>query len=278
MAFHCVGTRILSPRIPGIYLPSNLWCGTGVDRGLLAYNSLGTYIITQNHWTYQLKIGNAVYTPVYNDVNGFIYWKYGSRYIYYSRGFGWIEHDNFPGYEPQERYNSETREFEGDSFHSGSIPQVKDGASSSWKPRGRYQNSGGVSKTVSFYFPRWESATRTLCGEYAPIGESGKLYLGLPCWRDKYGRVYVRSLEKVNGRYTYGAIRYFNGKWLIGELNSPSGWWKGEEPSKTSPVTFRFCKLKDAAITGSDLELTLRDYVLGDNSGESYLGEVAIWR
>ena len=77
-----------------------------MDAGLVAFDTnngyLGDYVITQNLWTYRLKIDNAVYSPVFNDVNGYIYWKNGSNFFYYSRSYGWILHNRFPGYEPKE--------------------------------------------------------------------------------------------------------------------------------------------------------------------------------
>ena len=109
-------------------------------------------------------------------------------------------------------------------------------------------------------------------------GASGNKYFGLPRWRDSSSNYYVRSLEKKNGRFSYGGIRYENGKWLLGELNSPSGWWEGEEPNKEKAVTFQFCKPEDSEITGSNRTLSLYDYVQGDETGVAYLGEVAIWR
>ena len=68
------------------------------------------------------------------------------------------------------------------------------------------------------------------------------------------------------------------GKWLLGEWNSPSGWWEGEEPNKEKAVTFQFCKPEDSEITGANRTLSFYDYVQGDETGVAYLGEVAIWR
>ena len=109
-------------------------------------------------------------------------------------------------------------------------------------------------------------------------GVSGEKCFGLPRWRDNSSNYYIRSLEKKNGRFSYGGIRYEGGKWLLGELNSPSGWWEGEEPNKEKTVTFQFRKPEDSEITGSNRTLSFYDYVQGDETGVAYLGEVAIWR
>ena len=283
MSFQYVPTQLRSPAIPGWSFQHGFWRGTGTDSGLLAFNTnnsnLGYYVITQNLWTYRLKIDNVVYSPVFNDVNGYIYWKSGSNCFYYSRSYGWILHNRFPGYEPKENYNSESKEYEGDAFHAGSVPSARDGGYSYLQPRGTNRNGGGANKTVYFDFPRWQSVYRVQLGEYEPKGGvSGKKYFGLPRWRDSSSNYYIRSLEKKNGRFSYGGIRYENGKWLLGELNSPSGWWEGEEPNKEKAVTFQFCKPEDSEITGSNRTLSFYDYVQGDETGVAYLGEVAIWR
>ena len=130
-----------------------------------------------------------------------------------------------------------------------------------------------------FDFPHWQSVNRMQFGKYEPRGGvSGDKYFGLPCWRDDQSNYYVRSLEKKNGYFSYGGIRRENGKWILGDLNSPSGWWEGEEPKKEKPVTFQFCKVEDSKITGSSRTLLFYDYVQGDETAPAYLGEVAIWR
>lgn len=282
MSFQYVPTLLRTPTIPGFSIQRGVWRGTGPDEGLVAYNTNNSsfnFLMTQNLWAYQLKADGSVYSPEFNDVNGYIYWRSGSSYLYYSRSFGWVLHNRFPGYEPKEVYNSETRQYEGDAFHAGSLPGVSDGASSYLRPRGTNRNSGGANKNIYFYFPRWQSVKRTLYGEYEPKGDvTGKKYFGFPRWRDNSHNYYVRSLEKKNRKFSYGGIRYQDGRWLLGEINSPTGWWEGLEPSKTSPVTFRFCKPQDSTITGSNRTVSFYDYVQGTETAVAYMGEVAIWR
>lgn len=285
MTFQAVSTRILSPAIPGLSLPSNIWLGQGPDQGLYVYgtnnSTIGIYVMTRGDWTYRLKVDSTVYLPVFNDINGYIYWKAtsGSNYFYYTKRFGWVLHNQFPGYEPVEIYDSETRKYSGDAFHSGSPPTMRDDASSNLQPRGTNRNDGGANKTITFYFPRWKSTKNTLFGEYEPVIDVTETkFIGLPRWLDNYSRQYVRSYEKISGYYTYGEVRYFGGKWVIGTPGNPAGWWEGAEPSKTSAVTFRFCKPEDSLITGSNRVLSLYDYVAGDNNENGYFGEAAIWR
>ena len=85
MSFQYVPTQLRSPTIPNWNPQKGFWRGIEADSGLLAFNTdngnLGYYVITQNLWTYRLKIDNAIYSPVFNDVNGYIYWKYGSSFF-----------------------------------------------------------------------------------------------------------------------------------------------------------------------------------------------------
>ena len=97
MSFQYVPTQLRSPTIPNWNPQKGFWRGIGADDGLVAFNTnntnLGYYVITRNLWTYRLKIDNAVYSPVFNDVNGFIYWKDNSNFFYYSKAYGWILHN-----------------------------------------------------------------------------------------------------------------------------------------------------------------------------------------
>lgn len=141
MSFQYVPTQLRSPTIPNWNPQKGFWRGIGADDGLVAFNTnntnLGYYVITRNLWTYRLKIDNAVYSPVFNDVNGFIYWKDNSNFFYYSKAYGWILHNRFPGYEPREDYNPETLMYEGDAFHSGYfLPSAYDNAYVFLQPRG----------------------------------------------------------------------------------------------------------------------------------------------
>ena len=283
MSFQYVPTLLRTPNIPNWSIQRGIWRGVGVDDGLIAFNTgnyiLGYYVITQNLWAYQLKIDNVVYSPIFNDVNGYIYWQSVGNYLYYSRSFGWILHNRFPGYEPKENYNSETKKYEGDAFHAGSTPGASDGATSYLQPRGINRNGGGANKTITFQFPRWQSVTRTQFGEYeAKGGLIGKKYLGRPRWCDNYYTYYERSLAKKNDKFSYGAISYSNGKWLIGEVGSQAGWYEGDEPSRDKAVTFRFCKPESSTIYGTNRTVTFVDYVPGGETAPAYMGEVAIWR
>lgn len=70
MSFHYVPTMMRSPTIPGYVLQRGYWRGVGTDEGFLVLyhgnSNLGNYIITQQLWSYQLKIDNNIFTPIYS--------------------------------------------------------------------------------------------------------------------------------------------------------------------------------------------------------------------
>lgn len=274
MSFIAIPSRLCTPSVPNLsYYNDGAYCGSGADAGKYAFHTSLGYIIAAN-FACNLKIDGTIYTPVFNNVNGYIYWSIGSNYIYRSVNFGWFFFGQFPGYEPEEYYDSEESKYKGDSFWAGSIPTI--GSSSTFSPRGS-NRTGGSSKTVQAVWDRWQSNTRF--GEYNPQEcASGKLYLGLPRWVDGNGEYYVRSVSKIDGKYTYGSIVYNNGKWIIGTINDESGWWEGSEPSKSGSTLFQFKVPEGSTIIGQNKTITFHDYVIGDERIEIYLSEVAVWR
>lgn len=285
MSFMKIPTALKSPQMP--VQPREEWQGVGADAGLVAFHSgnaaLGPYVITENRWCCSFYVGSLLLNPVYREVNGHIYWMKsdngGNYYLYYTEKYKWVYiRSVFPGFEPREDYNSDTREWEGDYFYSGSLPAIKDGAVSEFSPRGEYLNNSGASKIeVKPFFPRWRNST--LCGEYTPAdGLTGTRTFGLPRWTDDAGNEYVRSIEKEAGEFTYGDIRKTGDVWTIGVPGAASGWYEGGEPDKTAPVTFRFCKPVGSELEGADRVVTFAGYVIGDQTAAVQLGEVAIWR
>jgi|GEM_PF-7110429 len=276
MSFIAIPSRLCTPSVPNLsYYDDGTYCGSGADAGKYAFHCSLGYIIASN-FAYNLKVDGTIYSPVFSNVNGYINWSYGNLYIYYSHKYGWIfiRSSLFPGYEPEEFYDSEESRYMGDEFWSGSIPSI--GSSSTFSPRGSIR-TGGSSKTVQAVWERWQSNNRL--GEYNPQGgASGKRYFGSPRWKDGIGDYYVRSISKIDGKYTYGSIVYSSGKWVIGTINDKNGWWEGSEPSKNSSTIFRFKVPAGSEVVGQDRTVTFHDYVLGEEKKEFYLSEVAVWR
>lgn len=274
MSFILNPSRLCIPAVPGLFYSNDkTYRGYGADNGKFAFQTSLGYIIAEK-LAFSLKVGGSEYAPVFSDVNGYIYWSNGSDYIYYSVNYGWVKCSRFPGYEPDEYYDSDEKKYKGDGFWSGSFPSAS--GNETFHPRGSNRNSGS-NVTVSWYWKRWQSSK--LFGEYNPQGDaSGKLYFGSPRWKDGDGVYYVRSINKENGKYTYGGIAYNGSKWIIGAVNDPSGWWEGSEPSKSGSTTFRFTVPAGSEITGKNKVVSFYDYVLGEETTVVYLTEVAIWR
>lgn len=279
MSFIRADINLRTPTIPGMSIGSTVYFGSGDDKDLVVFDpgntSFGKAIMTQGVWAYSLKIGEIEYQPVFADVNGYIYWEYHSDYIYRSRSYGWVKCDVFPGYEPSEIYDSDTREYTGDYFYAGDLPTASVGAVSSFSPRGA-ERERGTNISISVVFPRWVSSVGFF-GEYeGKDGARDIRSMGLPAFSCD-GVTFVKSLRKSNGKHTYGDIHYEYGVWVIGVLDSADGWWEGSEPEIDSSVIFKFCKPKDSEVTGKDKTVTFSGYVEGDNTQDVYYGDVAKW-
>lgn len=282
MSFQYVPGLIRIPRVPNFTMPNAVWRGIDADQGYFAFQGggggWGNYIMVKGeNFVPYLTVDGSKYTPVYTDINGFIYWR-GSGYIYYSLAWGWVKCNMFPGYEPVEtsEYDSEKGEtvYGGDSFYEiGSIP-YSEGKSSRMTPRGTLRNKDV--KSVSIEWERWVGQTEF--GEYeGKGGASGTRILGLPKFRGN-GETFLRSVNKERGYFTYGRIHYSSGKWVIGEIGSANGWHEGSEPKTGSSVTFQFCRPEGSEVKGSNISVSFDSYVMGEETDTGYLGEVAVWR
>ncbi len=281
MSFLQTPTTVRMPTVPGFYISDNIWTGTGKDAGLIAFvcSPYGA-VMTKNELCYSLNIDGSTAAPVYSSVNGYIYWGTG-RYLYYSSTYGWIISNKFPGYEPQETYDSETKKYEGDLFWSGTMPALGDGASSMFEPRGtgKNQDSGISPLEVKPSFPRWQSSSGVF-GEYLPMeGNTGEKYLGVPQWQGDNKELFTRSqAQDSSGHYTYGRIYYSGETWLIGEQGAEDGWWEGKEPQMDGTVVFHFKTLPESEAIGENISVSFKEYVAGTETASVFLGEVAIWR
>ena len=280
MSFQYVPSQFRIPEVPNWTPPNGFWCGLNADAGYFAFNagySWGGYVMTRDYLCYSLKIDSSELHPVYSSINGYIYWE-GNGYVYYTQTYGWVWSSLFPGYEPLEEteYDEEKKEWvhTGDAFYTiGSIPYSED---SEQEMTGRGTNYGKEGKKLKCVWKRW--ASNSEFGKYEPKGDaSGDKYLGLPRFTGN-GAYYVRSFAKEKGYYKYGEIHHADGKWVIGEIGSDSGWWEGSEPSKEGSVTFKFTVNEGSEAKGQNISVSLKDYVKGDERVAVMLGEAAIWR
>ena len=103
-------------------------------------------------------------------------------------------------------------------------------------------------------------------------------YVGIARYTDQDDTEYLRSLEKVDDYYNYGAIYNDGAGWLIGSRNSAGGWYEGDEPNRDAPVTFVRKKTEIGQFPGDyNLTITFQEYIQGDSVIAGNVSEVGIW-
>ena len=178
MGFQCVPSLFRIPNVPSFTPPGLIWRGKGSDEGFYAFNVGSTWggnvIVRGTNLCPSLQIDGSKLSPVYTDINGFIYWE-GNGYVYNTLTYGWVWCSQFPGYEPIEDYKFEDGEivWRGDQFYSfSSIPSGPENEVE-MRPRGSISESGSA-KSLKAVWPRWAAKSGEF-GEYeGKDGESGK--------------------------------------------------------------------------------------------------------
>lgn len=280
MSFQFVPSLFRIPTIPGFEFSDAFWRGKGRDEGLFSfYNSTwgGHIIVEDPNFCFKLELDGNVYTPVFTDINGYIYWE-GSGYIYYSLSYGWVWTRMFPGYEPFENSKWEDGEavWEGDDFYTISSPPSSPNKTATMQPAGSNREKGET-KEIKAIWPRWVAKSGEFGIYEGKDGESGEKVKGIPRFKGN-GEYFIRSLNKENGYFTYGRIRCSGGKWIIGEQGSYGGWHEGSEPNVGGSVTFKFTKPQGSDATGENISVSFDTYIGGDETDTAYLGSVAVWR
>ena len=282
MSFQYVPSLLRIPTVPNFTPPNGIWRGRGRDEGLFAMKTgygWGNYaIVRDGNFCFRLKFDNYILTPVYSDINGYVYWE-GNGYVYYTQTYGWVWCKMYPGYEPVENYefDRDGRKYvwNGDEFYTLARPPSSPGNEVEMTPGGRIHDE--EPKTMTALWPRWKAKSGEFGRYEGADGESGEKVLGLPRFSGG-GETFVRSLNTDNGHYTYGRIHYASGKWVIGEIDSLGGWHEGSEPDPDGSVNFRFVKPEGSEAEGRDITVSLQDYVCGDETEAAFLGSVATWR
>ena len=283
MSYQYVPSLIRIPEVPNLTPPTAIWRGKGGDEGYFAmnvgYSWGGNVIVRDPNFCYKLQIDGSLLTPVFSDINGYVYWE-GSGYVYYTQTYGWVWCDKFPGYEPVEnhKWKEEEREYEwtGDRFYTFNGPPYYPDTEVEMEPRGSLREKG-ESKSLKAVWPRWVAKNGEFGVYEGKDGESGQRIKGLPRFKGN-GEYFVRSLNKEKGYFTYGRIHYASGKWVIGEVGSAGGWHEGSEPKADGSVNFKFVKPEGSEAEGSDISVSLDSYICGDETDAAFLGSAAIWR
>ena len=282
MSFQYVPGLLRIPEVPNFTPPPVIWRGKGGDEGLFAFNAGyswgGNVIVRDPNFCYKLEIDGTLLSPVFSDINGYIYWS-GNGYVYFTQTYGWVLCDRFPGYEPLEDFEwgeDDERVWKGDAFYTFSRPPYGPDSEVVMRPRGSL-NESDETKSMKAVWPRWVAKNGEFGVYEGKDGEGGVKVKGLPRFSGN-GEYFVRSLNKENGYFSYGRIHNAGGKWVIGEVGSAGGWHEGSEPDVGGSVNFRFVKPEGSEATGSDISVSLRDYVCGDETDAAFLGSAAIWR
>ncbi|MBR4258978.1 MAG: hypothetical protein IKQ17_08105, partial [Kiritimatiellae bacterium] len=91
MGFQCVPSLFRIPNVPSFTPPGLIWRGKGSDEGFYAFNVGSTWggnvIVRDTNLCPSLQIDGSKLSPVYTDINGFIYWE-GNGYVYNTLTYG----------------------------------------------------------------------------------------------------------------------------------------------------------------------------------------------
>lgn len=244
--------------------------GTGADNGKLVWHSarLNKWIIVNTGaWDATITFNGTSLGPYNVPVNGLPAWTGGSYCLYHLGVIdAWVVRAK---------------------GNIGQVTTVIPDTETWWlggsNPIGSFTKKGAApsnqTSTITSW-GRWESLT--MFGKYEPVSPaSGELTVGLIYYEDAGGAQYIRSLEKVGGKFTYGAVHYDadNSVWVIGSVGSSGGWWQSASIGDESDYTFSFTQPEGGTLETPDKSLTFEGYTGGDNEMPmTYLGEAAIWR
>ena len=178
-------------------------------------------------------------------------------------------------------------EWRGDTFYTGELPT--EGSTTTFIPRGWLKNTSAgttidpITVSMSFEFWKKDTSSTSMSGPVYGVyikntDNSDKKIIGSPQFKDENDEHYVKSLYKdESDHYTYGAIHYDSGKWVIGSIGDANGWWEGQEPNIENSVTFQFKKNDDSEATGTNKNISFEEFTALNEKKEVYLGEIAIW-
>jgi len=204
--------------------------------------------------------------------------------------------------------NTTTFTWSGDTFFSASTLPQDFGTQTTFTGRGGIRNdTTPQTLTLQWYWEAYERDdnsvyTRGLdadgpAGVYFCIdpdtGEEDdtedRIALGLPQYDansdgEDFGTV-VRSLFTDGGHYSYSGTEIdivYNataGKWIIGEYNSPAGWYAAAtEPNTSAAVSFEFFGPPGNTLEPQpDIVVTFAEYIGGNESVKIQVGDAARW-
>lgn len=288
--------RIHSPYIPGIGTISELWVNDD-DKRIAFKTSLGKVVIVIG-FIGDVLVGGIRMPPVFNSINGYIYWSSGGEYLYYS-GAGWIYKKGQPA----------VMKGVGAGYYVGSLPDpFKPDEITELTPEGSYKTANSEAKKkgrvtpyrpvkVKFIWDWWMRKESDQCGVYYYHDNkhsSEKVqYFGYPYWQDNKNVEYIKESSIKFGDIHSSEVLLENGvrvkKWLIGTYGDSFGWWEGKEPDQKAAVKYVFTlpepkteeeKKERAKMNLREKDLTIKfiGYTLGKRTRSSWIFEAATWK
>lgn len=244
--------------------------------------------------------GSLEFTPVFDNINGTIYWRsYGDFYVYLSSvgvSGEWTLTQNPAGYECTEWQNSDG-DTEGEVYWTISDTSQFPFGTFPFSPHGTATGTlTGTYQEPSVDYWENPSAGVNAYGVYYKNGNTTSQdvkIVGTPtfshCVLDSNNQPTQdgkRSLNTQNGKYRYGDISYLASvqKWILGEYEGENGWWESEtEPSVLNSVTFIFAKNAESEAEGENVTVSAKDITDPGNfvdnyRTKNYIFDGAIWR
>ena len=264
---------------------------------------------------YGFVVSGSFLRPVYLNIGGFMYFEGGGWDLWFSDAstgnWGWVLTQGSPGKPPIEYWAytdpyypydqsadpggtySSAGSYQGSVFYTGSPPSL--GGTSSFAARGSLRGTvsgqfSGTPLNVTTRFDRWlETGSEQFYTYYADAvyGQAtGTKTVGCAQWA--HGTVlYSQSVAlDASGHFSYGAVTWNTAAsaFVLGSYvpdpGTPTtpGWWQSSSPPTVGASwTLTFTKTSASTVTGSDIELTWDQYVVGANKLATYVFESVKW-
>lgn len=247
----------------------NLFVGRGIDSGWFMFQTRlkdgYNYVISQ-YLYYCLKdeSGNIL-TSDYTIVNGKR--TFGNGKVY-AVGDKWYIYDDkqFVGQIPFAFTSEQSGETEtkGNGWYEVTkASNLVDGDTLIFVGKGEFQGNENITYTVCL--PCCKSKQQY--GKFVDENENEK-YFGIPIWEIVDSNMEIeRSLNKVNGYYSYQIITFTDNKWI---MDDGIGIFQGEQPQFDRDVVF---KSQD----GQERVVRFKKWDLGNNTTKIILGDIAKW-
>ena len=244
--------------------------------------------------TYRVFNGQSVYYTNVSQNSPFS--VSGTYYLWYDNDqYGWVI-SKYPGEELKETLDEESG-FAGDTWWGGqsniqSLPNKESPVMFYERGTGRGDVSGeynGNNFELIFYFPCYiksdDYSFDGIAGHYVYNDDESipDLVVGLLVGEETYQDniiEHIQSLNMESSYYSYGSIYRGDNSWVIGTIDSESGWWESDfsgNPELQDVMNFSFKKPNGSSVTGEDRKVTFSKLITGNQKIERFVCEAPIW-